>query len=84
MVEKTLNQIDKEIGTVVVMPVKLERAQLYLSKELRENLKWKTEERLTAIVSYNVLILFREEDYSSLIEAINKVIEKLSEIKKKI
>jgi len=76
--------VSESIGEVAVIPAKLEKAQLYLSKELRKILGWKTEEQLVAIASSNILVLFKDENYGNLVEPINKAIEKLNEIKKKL
>jgi len=69
---------------IVVIPGKIERAQLYISKELRSVLGWKSEEEITAIASDSILLLFRSQEFENIKKAIDWAIEKLNEIRGKI
>jgi len=64
-------------ATTAILPVKLERAQLYLNKELRNLLGWRSDENLICMVLDNVLVLYRENDYENIIQAISKISERL-------
>jgi len=64
-----------------VVPVKIMRSLIYISREIREILGWRTEDDLQAIIVGKILILFKEDVNSikDIKEALKKALEFFSE-----
>jgi len=67
-----------------ITKIQMDRALIYVGKEMRRVLNWQSKEVLLGIAINNVLLLVKPEAAENLRESIDKVIKRLEQLKEKI